>query len=134
MDVKPATQRYMRLFIPTMLLFLLASLGLAWLDRTTQTGNLVLAALAIVPIAALLSMFWLHWHYLRDLDEFLRQIQVKGLLFGAAVALGIATGWGYLESYADAPALSVFWLNPIFWMAYAVGVVGFSRREGVSLR
>lgn len=134
MDVKPATRRYMRLFIPTMLLFLLASLGLAWLDRTTQTDNLVLAALAIVPIAALLSMFWLHWRYLRDLDEFLRQIQVKGLLFGAAVALGIATGWGYLESYADAPALSVFWLNPIFWMAYAVGVVGFSRREGVSLR
>ena len=134
MDVKPATQRYMRFFIPTMLLFLLSSLGLAWLDRTTELENLVLAALAMIPIAALLSMFWLHWRYLRDLDEFLRQIQVKGLLFGAAVALGIATGWGYLESYADAPALSVFWLNPIFWVAYAVGVVGFTRAAGVSFR
>ena len=134
MDVKPATRRYLGLLVPTMLLFVGASYGLAWLDRSTEASKGTLAALAVVPIAALLSTFWIQWRFMRDLDEYLRQIHVKALLFGAAVALGIGTGWGYLEAYVDAPALWVFWLNPIFWIAYAIGVVAISLKERVSVQ
>ena len=122
------------MFIPAMFVFLGGSVGLTWLDNGTETPNAVLAVLAIVPIVALLSMFWLHWRFLQDIDEFLRQIQIKALLFGAAIALGFGTAWGYFEMYIGAPAISVFWLNPLFWAAYALGVVFFSRTDGASLR
>lgn len=132
MDQGRATRRYYSVFAPVMIMFLAGSFGIAWLEDNTATPNWMLAGLAMIPIAALLSMFWLHWRYVRDVDEYLRQIHVKALLFSAAVALGIGTGWGYLEFYLEAPALPVFWLNPLFWTVYGIAVMAFSLRDGVS--
>jgi len=133
MNVKQATRRYYAGFIPAMLVFLGGSVGLFWLDNSDVVTNEILAALAIIPIIAILSMFWIHWRYMQDIDEFLRQIQIKGMMIGAAVALGAGTAWGYLEMYVDAPPISVFWINPLFWVAYSVAKAVFSRREGSSV-
>ena len=130
MNVKQATRRYYAVFVPVMLVFLASSLGIFWLDSVNAASDGVLAILAVIPIAAILSMFWIHWRYMQDIDEFLRQIQMKGMMVGAAVALGAGTAWGYLEMYADAPPISVFWINPLFWVAYAVATMIFSKREG----
>jgi hypothetical protein len=132
MNNRQASRRYMGLLVPLTLLFLACCLGLSWLDRNTDTSNVILAVLALLPIAALLSMFWVQWRYMRDLDEYLRQVHVKALLFGAAVALGVGTGWGFLELFVDAPALPVYWLNPLFWVAYSTGVVALSLRDAKS--
>lgn len=130
MNVKQATRRYYAVFIPAMLVFLGGSLGIFWLDNADMVSNEILAALAIIPIIAILSMFWIHWRYMQDIDEFLRQIQIKGMMVGAAVSLGAGTAWGYLEMYVDAPPISVFWINPLFWVAFAVATMIFSKREG----
>ena len=122
MNTKRATARYFALFIPAMLIFLGASVGLGWLEKGDAVSKGVMIGLALIPIVALLSMFWLQWRYLSDIDEYLRQIQIKGLLFAAAIVMALATGWGYLENFGYVPAFPVFWLNPIFWLAYAVGV------------
>lgn len=122
MNTKRATARYFAFFIPAMLIFLGASVGLAWLEKGEAVSKGVMIGLALIPIVALLSMFWLHWRFLSDIDEYLRQIQIKGLLFAAAIVMTLATGWGYLENFFDVPALPVFWLNPVFWLAYALGV------------
>jgi hypothetical protein len=134
MNVKQATARYYKVLVPAMILFLGSSLGLAWIDKNVDVPGVALVALAAVPIVALLSMFWIHWRFMNEIDEFLRQIQVKALLAGAALVLAIATGWGYLESYADAPTMPIFWLNPIFWTAYGLSAIYFTKRAGVSLR
>ena len=105
-------------------------MGLAWLDKNASLPGALFVALTIIPIAALLSMFWLHWRFLQEIDEYLRQIQINALLCGAAVALAIATGWGYLEKYSDLAALPVFWLNPVFWVAYGIAAAVFTRWAG----
>lgn len=130
MNVKEASRRYHMAFIPAMVLFLGGSLGLVWLDSNTGLPGEILVALTAVPIMALLSMFWIHWRYMQDIDEFLREIQIRGVMAGAAVALAVGTAWGYLEMYVDAPPISVFWINPLFWVAYAVATVIFTRRAG----
>lgn len=112
-----------------MIIFMAGSLGLAWLDTNSDLPGTVLIALTIIPIMALLSMFWIHWRFMREIDEYLRLIQVKALLSGTAVVMVIATGWGYLESYVDTPALPIFWLNPIFWAAYGAGAGYFTYRD-----
>lgn len=129
MSEKQAARRYHSVFIPTMIVFLGGSLGLAWLDKNTDLSGAVLVSLTVVPILALLSMFWIHWRFLNEIDEYLREIQIKSLLFGAAIVMAIATAWGYLEAYVNAPALPIFWLNPIFWMAYGAGAGYFTMRD-----
>jgi hypothetical protein len=127
-----ATRRFLRALIPAMAVFLIASLLLAWL-KSNGASPAVLVATAAVPIAALLVPFWAMWRFLTDVDEFLRFVQVKALLVGTATALTIASGWGYLEAYAGTPALPVLWLNPIFWLGYAVAACVLTFREGYSL-
>lgn len=122
MSEKKATQRYFQAFIPAMVIFLGGSLGLAWLNENSSVAAPTLIGLAIVPILASLSMFWLHWRFLNEIDEFLRQIQTNALLFGAAIVMAVATAWGYCEAYLDAPSFPMFWLNPLFWIAYALAV------------
>lgn len=124
-----ATRRYYGALLPVTAVFLASSFGIAWLDTNTDAPATLLAALTLLPVAALFAMFWVQWRYIRALDEYLRHLHTKALLVGAAVALGIATGWGLFEAITDAPALWVFWLNPLFWIAYAVAVVGFSLRD-----
>jgi hypothetical protein len=73
-----------------------------------------LYALATIPVVAILSAFWAHLRFINEVDEFLRTIQIKAVIFGIACVRAIASGWGTLELLADAPKLKVFWLLPIF--------------------
>ena len=76
---------------------------------------------------------WALWRYIGEVDEFLRSLQLKAILCGLAVMLPLASSWGYVEMFFDAPQISMYWLNPIFWIAYAMGLTYFLRRDGVEL-
>lgn len=127
MSAKRATQRYYSVMAPAMAIYLGASFGIALFGDGLAIELIYLIALA--PILAMLAMFWAHWRFISEIDEFLRSIHIRALIAGLAVMLIIATGWGYLEQYADAPVLSVFWLNPIFWIAYALSAVVSAGRD-----
>lgn len=132
-----ATRRFLWVMAPAMLVVLAASLGLDWLEGTlsgkSAETSALLVALAVVPIAALLCTFWAMWRFVMEVDEFLRLIQVKALLIGALTVLVAATGWGYLEAHAGAAALPVFWLNPLFWLGYALAAGVMTWRAGYPL-
>ncbi|KFL32583.1 hypothetical protein JP75_03305 [Devosia riboflavina] len=106
--------------------FLSSSFAISWLDESGAVPAHWLWLAAILPIAALLVPLWALWRYLWELDEYLRSIQLKGIYFGLTVLLVLVTGWGYAELYVDAPRLPIFWLNPIYWLAYAAGAMFFS--------
>lgn len=127
-----ATRRYFSIIIPAGAVILGASLALDWADDNSVLAGPGRYAGAIVPIAALLSVFWAHWRYMSEIDEFLRSIQIKALFVALTAVMTIATGWGYLEFYADAPPLSIFWLNPLYWLAYSAGAVIFNIRYGAT--
>ena len=56
-----------------------------------------------------------------------------GVVLGLVVMLVVATAWGYLEAYADAPDLKLIWLNPIFCLGYGIGAFYFTKRDGGEL-
>ena len=130
MTNEKATRRYFYALIPLMIAFVAASFGIMMVDDAALLPPAGLFAAALVPVALLLGAFWVHWRYMNEIDEFLRSIQINAALASLAVVLTIATGWGFLEFYAGAPALSVFWLNPLFWIAYSLAAVIFSWRSG----
>ena len=131
MDTKQAKRRYFFLVLfPAMAVFLAASFGIAVLGESDSIGQPTLVAVSLIPIVALMITFWGFWRFTKEIDEYLRAIQIKALLVGLVTILVVATGWGYLETYADASDLELFWFNPIFWIAYSVGVLIFTLRDG----
>ena len=125
-----ATRRYFSVLIPAVIVFVATSYAIKVADEAALLPQAALYTAAIVPIAVILSTFWAHWRYMGEIDEFLRSIQVKATFGGLMVVMTIATGWGYLEMYADAPSLSIYWLNPLYWIAYSIAAVLLSSRYG----
>ena len=130
MSNEKAARRYLSVLIPSTLAFLVASFALKAADNAALLPVPALYGLSIIPVGLMLGMFWSHWRYMNEIDEFLRSIQVKGAFSGLIVVMVVATGWGWLEFYAEAPRLSIFWLNPLYWIAYSGAVIVFTPRDG----
>lgn len=131
MTNEQAMRRYFSVLIPGMPLFLGLSVGLKLIDNTTLLPDALKPVAALIPAALLAGMFWAHWRYINEIDEFLRSIQIKAAFVGLTVVMTIATAWGYVELYVDqVPTLSIYWLNPIYWVTYAVAAVTITRRYG----
>ena len=130
MTVERATRRYFALLVPAMLVFMSSTLGIVWADDTLALPSAAPYALTVVPIAALLSTYWALWRFITEIDEFLRLIQIKSIIIGLMAVMMVITGWGLMELYADAPALGIFWLNPLFWVAYAIAALIITKRDG----
>jgi hypothetical protein len=130
MTNEQATRRYFSVLIPGGILFLGLSYGLKLVGNAGLLPEAVLGGAALVPAALLVGMFWAHWRYINEIDEFLRSIQIKAAFVGLTVVMTIATAWGYVELYVEGPALSIYWLNPIYWLTYGVAAVTITRRYG----
>ncbi|MEP3278199.1 MAG: hypothetical protein ABJN26_15315 [Stappiaceae bacterium] len=130
MTPEQATGRYFKIFVPSMIGYLVGSVGTTWAADNMNLPPAALYGLALVPIVAILSAFWAHWRFINEVDEFLRSIQIKAIIFGIACVMVIASGWGTLELLADAPKLKVFWLLPIFWVSYSAAAIVVTKREG----
>lgn len=129
MTPEQATSRYFKMFIPAMFVYFVGSLATVWATDNLSLSVLALYGLAFVPTMAIAFAFWAHWRFVTEVDEFLRLIQIKAILFGVACVMVIASGWGTLEILADAPKLQVFWLLPIFWISYSGAAVFISKKE-----
>jgi hypothetical protein len=132
MTNEAANRRYLATIIPASLVFVGASFAIKMADESAMLPTWALYAAAILPVAAMVGMFWAHWRYVSEIDEFLRSIQVKAAFAALALVMVIATGWGYLEFYAGAAALSIYWLNPLYWIAYTVAVMALNLRSGAA--
>ena len=130
MTHEQATRRYFKVFIPSMVGYLAGSVGTVWAADHLSLPPFAIYVLASIPILAMLVVFWGHWRFINEIDEFLRSIQINAVLFGIACVMVVATGWGTLEMLADAPKLQVFWLMPIFWVSYSAAALVLTKREG----
>lgn len=134
MTAERATYRYFKLFIPSMVGYLVGSLATSWLADHLTLPLMALYGLATIPIVAIFVAFWAHWRFINEIDEFLRMIQIKAVIVGIACVMAVASGWGTLEMLADAPKLQIFWLLPLFWVSYSAGAMVLTKREAGMFR
>lgn len=133
MDFQRASRRFNRVIAVSMGFFLLACLALSWAGGFRSIPEPVLWAASIIPVAALLTPVWAQWRFINEIDEFLRSIQLRAIFVGLAVVLVVASAWGFVEMYVDATTVSMYWLNPVYWVTYAIASTYFLRRDGVAL-
>jgi len=130
MATKQAAYRYLKILIPSMTLYLAASLGLAWATDRAGMPPALLYGLAAMAIAAMLSVFRGHWRFLCEVDEFLRAVQVKLLLIGTLSLLTLATVWEVLDMLPQVPAFQVAWLLPFFFITTSAASLFLTWRDG----
>lgn len=130
MTHKQAHRRYMKLSAALMVLYLLGTYGLSLAENHTNIPRFVFYGLTGFPIGAILGWMWGLWRYVNEIDEFLRAIQIKAIMYGLAIVMGVSTGWGLLEFYAEVPRLPIFYVVPMFGGAYGIAHIIISKREG----
>lgn len=144
MTEKQAVSRFHKAFLPSLGLYIVGIIAAVWArDHLASSESYfyfwtvnnpgfsqsIYYLLALIPIIAIFMMAWVQWRLIHELDEFLRMIQIKGLLFGLVCLLAIATGWGLMEMLAATPKLPIFWLVPIFWICNTVAIGYIKARE-----
>lgn len=77
----------------------------------------VLAAAVSAPV---IGQIWAFLSFMRESDEFVRGMMAKQFVLAAGFTLGIATFWGFGESFAGAPHIETWLVLPLFWAMYGV--------------
>ena len=121
MSPDAASRKYNRRLFVTMTLFVATSAVLGFGRDALPVA--VAYPLTAVAILLWLVPFWVLYQYLKEIDEFLRWLHMRAILAALAVVMAVSTAWGYLEFFAEVPLLSVYWMNPLFWVAYAAASV-----------
>ncbi len=78
-------------------------------------------ALALVVTAPIVGQIWTTLAYMREADEYVRALMAKQFILAAGIAMALFTGWGFAESFANAPHAEGWLIYPLFW-----GVLGLT--------
>ncbi|WGM39152.1 hypothetical protein [Caulobacter sp. NIBR1757] len=121
--MSPAVRRYMKRFIPSMLLYVAVLVGSLFAIKRLHPEGPLLWALAVAPALPILVVIWVMGRYLiEETDEFLQAMAVQAMLWGIGITLAVATVWGFLENADLVPHLSSFLMFPLF-----CGAMGLSQ-------
>lgn len=117
-----AKKRYITWFIPTMLVYVVAVLGVTWLFNNNPPAAPLSYLFAILPAVPVLGVIAIIGRYLaQETDEFVRMRQVVGLLIAVGLTLAFCAAWGFLEIYADVPKVGLFNVVWIFFGGMGIG-------------
>jgi hypothetical protein len=113
--MNPAVRRYMRRFIPSMLLYVVVLTGSLYAIGQFDPKGPLLWALAVAPALPILVVIAVMGLYVvEETDELPRMIAVQSMLWGIGITLALATVWGFLENADLVPHLSSFLMFPLF--------------------
>jgi len=128
---KQALRRYLKIFIPSMIAYLvLIFLAVRLIKSETVTG-MVVFSVAILPGLAALCFLYGFFRFIKETDEVLRRIQTDAILVGVGAILTLTLTWGILELLIETlPRLSIFYIFPIFFMVQGLASWRFSKKYG----
>lgn len=128
MTNKIARRRYFKIFFPAMIGYVISCFGVAALIDKAAEPTLITYALAFIPTAFVFLWVWSHARFILEIDEFARMIQIRSILYGLIGLMGITTAWGFLEIYAQVPAIPIFYVLPGFYFCYGIAAIFVSRQ------
>ena len=119
-------QRYLREFIPAMLVYAGATIVSVWLLKH-QVYPPLRIPFALLPVIPAMFAMWAAIRYFRGLDELQRRIQFEGLAFSFLATCALTLTWGFLQN-AGLPHADVIWVMPLLVFLWGVGACIAKRR------
>lgn len=86
-------------------------------DDIGRVGGLALGLVVAAPVA---GQIWATLALMNDSDEFMRALMAKRFIVASGLAMALATAWGFMESYGDAPHVPAWMIYPLFWALFGV--------------
>ena len=118
---KQARQRYLRLFRPVMLIYVVAILGGSyWLSTFEVEPKWLTVSVALASSIPLLLVLLLMLRYFSEADEYTRLKQLTAFSYGAAITIGAVFVAGFLQMFEVIGTVQVFWFGPAFFLAYGL--------------
>lgn len=129
MTNKVATKRYARLGIPAMIAYLAAIFGASFSIDDGDPVTLLTFIIALMPAVFVFLFMWAGARYIMELDEFMRSLQIRAIMWGLTLTTAITTAWGLLEFYTPVPRLPIFYVLPGFYLLYGLASVIVHKRH-----
>lgn len=77
---------------------------------------------ALLPALPIIGLFAAIGRYLvSERDEYLRLLMVREVLVASALALTVATAWGFLESFGVAPRIDAYFIAVVWFAGLGLG-------------
>jgi len=116
----PASREYQLSTLGWFALYAVLLLSVAFAhDERLLRGVWVYPA-AIAPALPIAGFLWTVLRFMNRSDEFVRAVLAKTYVIAIHITLFLCVAWGFLETYADAPHLPLYWAFMVFWLAVAV--------------
>jgi hypothetical protein len=117
-----ATRRYNRAAIALSLLYVALLFGAQIAIGKYGLAGPAAYLVAILPALPIIGIFAAIGRYLiEESDEYLRLLSVRQALVASALALSVATAWGFLESFDLAPHFDAYWIAVIWFAGLGLG-------------
>lgn len=85
-------------------------------DDAHGAGAALLGLAVAAPIA---GHIWATLALIQQGDEFVRALAAKRFILASGAAMALASAWGFVESYAQAPHAPGWLVYPVFWLCFA---------------
>ena len=120
-SASPAGKRYVRRFIPLMVLYVVALFAVTWVFNNGPPEGALRYVLAVLPALPVLGVIVAVGAYLREeTDEYVRMRLAETSLYATGVTLAAATVWGFLEQFETVPHIPTYYAFVLFWLAFGV--------------
>lgn len=86
-------------------------------DDIGRTAGLALGLVVAAPVA---GQIWATLALMSKSDEFMRALMAKRFIVASGLAMAIASAWGFMESYGDAPHVPAWIIYPLFWALFGI--------------
>lgn len=86
-------------------------------DDIGRAGGLALGLVVAAPVA---GQLWATLALMNDSDEFVRAVTAKRFIVASGLAMALATAWGFMETYGDAPHIPAWLIYPLFWAMFGL--------------
>ena len=110
-----AVRAYVRRFSIAMTVYVAMVVAASLLSETRLGEGPAIWVIAVLPALPLLYVFYAMGRYLSEQsDEYVKMLEIRKALVATGVTLAVATILGFLEIYAEAPHMPLFFI-PVIW-------------------
>ena len=111
----PATRRYMRRFLVTMLLYALFLILAVWVFVHYRPTGPLAWLLAVLPALGIIGQIAAFGMYLaEEKDEFQKNLGVQSMIWGIGATLSVTVVWGFLENFVHLRHMDLILVYPLF--------------------
>lgn len=124
---KSAKRRYHRVFWPLMAIYtVIVVAGSYMLNQMDPEPKWLQASLAVACALPVVATLFVMMRYALETDEYTRLIQLKGFAWGAVITVSVIFMIGFLQLFHVIDMFEIFWIGPLFFVAYGLSTLVLS--------